>query len=74
MSRKVFVRFSYFGYSAEFMTPATSTAERRSQANEIVLAKFGQSPAIRYVEPGLPFPEYVPMHVWDEQDKAWYSV
>jgi hypothetical protein len=34
-----------------------------------VATEFGPDPAIRYVEPWLPFPDYVPMQVWDSAHK-----
>ena len=63
----VAVRFSYFGYSVSFETSAPTVALRRAEANAKIIAKFGENPALRYVEPGLPFPDYVPMLVWDNE-------
>lgn len=69
----VAVKFDYFGYSTVFETSAPTVAERRAEANARVIAKFGPSPALRYVEPGLPFPDYVPCLCWyDEKTKEWY--
>ena len=66
------VQFSYFGYTATFAVRADTTIEqRRAEANERVIAKFGDTPTIPYVQPGLPFPDFVPMLVWDEQDEAF---
>jgi hypothetical protein len=64
----VSVRFAYFGYSACFATSAATTAERRAEANGRVIAKFGPDPAIAYVALGVPFPDYVPCCVWDEEE------
>ena len=37
-----------------------------------VIAKFGKDPDLRYVEPELPFPNYVPVQRWDEEDQKFY--
>jgi len=66
------VRVSYFGYTAEFTTSEGDNAAIRAEANAIILAKFGPAPAQGYVEPGLPFPAFVPVHRWDEEDGAFY--
>ena len=68
---------SYFGYSVEFNTdPRATVAERRTQANDIILKAFGTYPVLAYAEPGLPFPDYVPVHVWknadDDTPAGWY--
>ncbi len=68
----VAVKFDYFGYSISFLTSAPTVAERRAEANARVIAKFGQAPALRYVEPGLPFPDYVPQQWWDHETQKWY--
>lgn len=65
MRTQIAVQFSYFGYITSFLTSASTVAERRAEANARVIAKFGNEPAMRYVEPGLPFPDYVPMLTWD---------
>ena len=67
----------YFGYSVEFNTdPRSTVAERRAQANDIILKAFGMHPVLAYVEPGLPFPDYVPVRVWqnayDDTPAGWY--
>jgi hypothetical protein len=67
MTKQIAVQFSYFGYTASFQTSAPSVAERRAEANALILNKFGSAPALRYVEPGLPFPDYVPMLTWDSE-------
>ena len=59
------VQFSYFGYGTSFATEAKTVAERRAEANRRVIAKFGEAPAMCYVEPGLPFPDFVPMLTWN---------
>jgi ribonuclease I len=65
-------RFAYFGYSAEFAAPAVwSIAERRREANRLVIAAYGAAPALAYVEPGLPFPEYVLCLTWDPVDQVY---
>jgi hypothetical protein len=61
------VQFSYFGYTCSFATLAPTVAERRAEANARVTANFGITPVISYVEPGLPFPDYVPMLTWDAE-------
>jgi len=66
-TQMIAVKFDYFGYSAAFKTSATTVAERRAEANARIITKFGTSPTISYVEPGLPFPDYVPMQTWDDQ-------
>jgi hypothetical protein len=66
-----YVQFSYFGYSCSFATSATTVAERRQQANERVIAKFGKTPRISYVEPGVPFPDFVPMLTWDAENQEF---
>lgn len=63
--KQIAVQFSYFGYTTSFLTSAQTVAERRAEANVRVINKFGRDPALRYVEPGLPFPDYVPMLTWD---------
>ncbi len=65
MATQTAVQFSYFGYTTSFLTSAATVAERRAEANARVIAKFGAQPALSYVEPGLPFPDYVPMLTWD---------
>jgi len=63
----VAIQFLYFGYTTSFATSAATVAERRAEANARVIEKFGIEPALRYVEPGLPFPDYVPMLTWDAE-------
>ena len=68
-----YVKFSYFGYSAAFTTSASTVAARRQEANEIIISKFGESPAVPYASPGVPFPDFVLMQYWDEETKEWYT-
>jgi len=65
MTTQTAVQFSYFGYTTSFLTQEPTVAERRAEANARVIEKFGNEPTLRYVEPGLPFPDYVPMLTWD---------
>lgn len=74
MTHTRLVRFEYFGWGAQFSTAATSTAQCRSEANRMVLARYGAESVLPYVEPGVPFPDYVPMRVWDAGDQQWYGV
>jgi hypothetical protein len=67
MKHRIVVQFSYFGYSTSFLTSAPTVAERRAEANARIIKKFGNAPALHYVEPGLPFPDYVPMLTWDAE-------
>ena len=53
-------RLAYFGYSVEF-TYAGTIAEIRAEANRLTIEKYGAAPAMSYVEPGLPYPDYVPV-------------
>lgn len=55
---------SYFGYSVEFTTSAPTAAERRAEANQLVIAKYGETPKLSYVQPRLPFPDFVPVETW----------
>lgn len=64
---QIAVQFSYFGYTTSFLTSAPTVAERRAEANARVIAKFGSEPTLSYIEPGLPFPDYVPMMTWDHE-------
>lgn len=64
------IRFAYFGYSVEFSTARVCAASLRAEANALVLAEHGVSPALGYVEPGVPFPAHVPAQVW-EGDAGW---
>lgn len=66
------VRVAYFGYSAEFTTAENRNGAIRAEANRIVLAKFGSAPDLRYVEPGIPFPDYVPIQRYDHEDDGFY--
>lgn len=77
MAAIVRCRCAYFGYSVEFDTAAgSSSAERRAEANAIILDAYGITPTLSYVEPGLPFPDYVPVMVWHAADESspadWY--
>lgn len=71
MAAKYFVRFAYFGYSAMFETSTPSVEERRAEANRIVIARYGAAPQLSYAAPGVPFPDFVPMTVWDEEAQAF---
>jgi hypothetical protein len=62
-----YVKVSYFGYSVAFYTDAPDADARRADANATVLKAFGNVPLVPYVEPGLPFPDYVPVRVWDAE-------
>ena len=66
------VRVAYFGYSAEFTTSESRNEAIRAEANSIILAKFGHAPDLRYVEPGLPFPAYVPVQRYNVEDGKFY--
>lgn len=68
------IRVAYFGYSVEFTTSENKPDAIRAEANRIVTAKYGD-PAERhlnYVEPGLPFPAYVPVQYWDTECGKFY--
>jgi hypothetical protein len=56
-------RFSYFGYTVEFSFAFKNIRDLREEANTQILAKFGVTPTISYVEPGVPFPAYVPADI-----------
>ena len=61
-----------FGYSVEFTTQARSSTDRRAEANQLIIAKFGAVPKLSYVELGVPFPAYVPVEVYDEETRSFY--
>lgn len=66
------VRVAYFGYSAEFTTPEGRDDAIRAEANRLILAEYGSAPALGYVEPGLPFPAYVPVLRYDAKEGDWW--
>ena len=72
LSTPLAVHFSYFGYSVSFETVAATVAERRAEANARVIAAYGCNPALEYVEPNTPFPDYVPQLIWDSETNCWY--
>lgn len=62
------VKLSYFGYTAVFgVAEGTPSATIRKEANERIIKKCGTAPKLTYVEPGLPFPDYVPVLHWDAE-------
>jgi hypothetical protein len=70
----IIVRFAYFGYQATFDAARYPTDhERRLQANRMVIDAYGSAPAMSYVQPGLPFPDYVPCQVWDNETQEFCS-
>jgi hypothetical protein len=75
MFNPVIVRFAYFGYSVMFDAAKYRTDhERRLQANRMIIDAYGSAPAMPYVQPGLPFPDYVPCQVWDsETQDFWHN-
>ena len=66
-------KLSYFGWTATFQTETSDATAIRAKANAMVVAQHGQNPpgAIRYVEPGTPFPAYVPVQVWEGETQGW---
>jgi hypothetical protein len=64
MTNQIRCSLSYFGYSVEFATVAATIAERRAEANRLIIAKYGETPALSYVQPRLPFPDFVPVQTW----------
>lgn len=70
-------KLSYFGYSVEFSTNAVSTAERRAEGNRHIIARYGVTPKLSYVQPGLPFPDFVPVETYglcgDGTGKEFYD-
>ncbi|HEX3405297.1 MAG TPA: hypothetical protein VHT74_33725, partial [Acetobacteraceae bacterium] len=63
--------------SAEFTFRArVAHDDVRAEANRIVIAAYGERPALRYVEPGLPFPPHVPVRVRypadDDSPEGWW--
>ena len=72
MASTLTVRLAYFGYSVTFQAKAAATADRRAEANALVLARYGAAPAMAYVAPGLPFPDYVPVQVWDAETATFF--
>ena len=69
------VKFEYFGYCATFDTVRTSTDHaRRLQANRMIIDAYGAQPKMSYVQPGLPFPDYVTCQVWDSEMQDWWSL
>ena len=72
------IRFSYFGYSVEFSTETVEISALRAEANAHTLAAHGpdgvmglHNVPLPYVEPGLPYPDYVPAQVLT--DEGWHS-
>lgn len=57
------IRFAYFGYSVEFSSETVNVNTLRSEANAYTIAAHGEAPKLCYVEPMLPFPDYVPAYV-----------
>lgn len=64
-------RLAYFGWSAEFTSAEVNAAKLRAEANRIVLDHYGPKPAVSYVMPGTPFPDDVPVEVWEGADKGF---
>lgn len=64
-------RVAYFGWSAEFTSAEVNADKLRAEANRIVLEAHGPDPSLSYVEPGLPFPAYVPVDVWEGAAKGF---
>lgn len=65
-------RLAYFGWSIEFTRPYAPAAAIRAEANARVIEQHGKDAS--YVEPGLPFPDFVPVQMWDGESEDFFPL